>query len=76
MHENNVAHRYMYNHSPQFSLLFLCNPLSDCTRANIMLDLSGMYPESFHPVAIDRSKDIRKKAEAYPRTRRPAVPSH
>ena len=45
--------------------------LSDCTRANIMLDPSGMYPESFHPIAINRSNDFRKKAKAYSRTRRP-----
>ena len=45
--------------------------LSDCTRANIMLDPSWMYPESFHTVAIDRSKDFRKKAKAYSRSRRP-----
>jgi hypothetical protein len=44
---------------------------SDCTRANIMLDPSGMYPESFHPIAINRSNDFRKKAKAYSRTRRP-----
>ena len=44
---------------------------SDCTSANIMLDPSGMYPESFHPVAVDRSKDFRKNAKAYSRTRRP-----
>ena len=44
---------------------------SDCTRANVMLDPSGMYPESFHPVAINRSKDFRKRAKAYSRTRRP-----
>jgi hypothetical protein len=36
-----------------------------------MLDPSGMYPDSFHPVAIDRSRDFRKKAKAYSRTRRP-----
>jgi hypothetical protein len=36
-----------------------------------MLDPSGMYPESFHPVAIDRSRDFLKKAKAYPRTQRP-----
>jgi len=36
-----------------------------------MLDPSGMYPESFHPVAINRSKDFRKRAKAYSRTRRP-----
>ena len=36
-----------------------------------MLDPSGMYPESFHPVEINRSIDFRKKAKAYSRTRRP-----
>ena len=36
-----------------------------------MLDPSEMYPESFHPVALKRSKDFRKKAKAYSRTRRP-----
>jgi hypothetical protein len=43
----------------------------DCTFANIMLDPSNMYPESFHPVRISRSKDFRHKAKAYSRTRRP-----
>ncbi|KAI0294559.1 hypothetical protein BC826DRAFT_1104616 [Russula brevipes] len=43
----------------------------DCTSENIMLDPSGMYPESFHPVAVNRSRDFRKKAKAYSRTRRP-----
>jgi hypothetical protein len=36
-----------------------------------MLDPSGMYPESFHPIALNRSKDFRKKAKAYSRTQRP-----
>ena len=36
-----------------------------------MLDPSNMYPESFHPVEIDRSKDFRRKAKWYSRTRRP-----
>jgi len=36
-----------------------------------MLDPSDMYPESFHPVAINRSKDFRKKAKKYSRTRHP-----
>ena len=43
----------------------------DCTSENIMLDPSNMYPESFHPVEIDRSKDFRRKAKWYSRTRRP-----
>ena len=43
----------------------------DCTSENIMLDPSGMYPGSFHPVDIERSKDFRQKAKWYSRTRRP-----
>ena len=36
-----------------------------------MLDPSNMFPESFHPAVIDRSKDFRRKAKWYSRTRRP-----
>ena len=36
-----------------------------------MLDPSDMFPESFHPAMIDRSKDFRRKAKWYSRTRRP-----
>jgi hypothetical protein len=43
----------------------------DCTYGNIMLDPSNMFPESFHPAAIDRSKDFRRKVKWYSRTRRP-----
>jgi hypothetical protein len=43
----------------------------DCTWENIMLDPTNMYPESFHPVERDRSKDFRRKAKVYSRTRRP-----
>ena len=43
----------------------------DCTIANIMLDPSNMYPESFHPFRISKSKDFRHKAKVYSRTRRP-----
>ena len=43
----------------------------DCTYGNIMLDPSNMFPESFHPTVIDRSKDFRRKAAWYSRTRCP-----
>jgi len=43
----------------------------DCTYENIMLDPSNMYPESFHPVEIGRSKDFRRNAKGYSRTWRP-----
>jgi hypothetical protein len=73
MHENNVAHRSVLCQKP--FCLFITNFGStharDCTIANIMLDPSNMYPESFHPVKISRSKDFRHKAKAYTRTRRP-----
>jgi len=45
--------------------------IRDCTSGNIMLDPSNMYPESFHPADIRRSKDFRRKARWYSRTRRP-----
>ncbi|KAN0128834.1 Protein kinase-like domain containing protein [Lactarius tabidus] len=43
----------------------------DCTSANIMLDPSGMYPDSFHPVDPRKSKDFCRKLKGYSRTRRP-----
>lgn len=43
----------------------------DCTANNIMLDPSGMYPDGFHPVEIDRKKNFKGKATAYTRTQRP-----
>jgi len=43
----------------------------DCTYKNIMLDPSGMYPNSFHPVDTKKSKDFRQKVKGYSRTRRP-----
>lgn len=36
-----------------------------------MLDPANMYPESFHPANRKRSKDFRRKAKGYSRTRRP-----
>lgn len=50
---------------------FLCVLHRDCTYRNIMLDPSNMYPESFHPVNMGRSKDFRRKAKGYSRTWRP-----
>ena len=44
----------------------------DCTSENIMLDPSNMYPESFHPVKMSRSRDFRHRAKAYTRTQRPS----
>ena len=36
-----------------------------------MLDPTNMYPNSFHPVDIRRSKDFSHKIKGYSRTRRP-----
>jgi serine/threonine protein kinase len=43
----------------------------DCTANNIMLDPSGMYPQGFHPVQIDRRRDFKGKSQGYDRTHRP-----
>ena len=71
MHENHVAHRsvHFYSHC---SFLSNATYIRDCTIENIMLDPSNMYPESFHPVRMSRSRDFRHKAKAYTRTRRPS----
>lgn len=36
-----------------------------------MFDSSGMYPNGFHPVKIDRKKNFKGKATAYTRTHCP-----
>ena len=38
-----------------------------------MLDPSGMYPNGFHPVKIDRNRNFKGTAKAYTRTQRPPV---
>ncbi|KAI0041042.1 hypothetical protein FA95DRAFT_1549155 [Auriscalpium vulgare] len=43
----------------------------DCTGQNIVLDPSGMYPTSFHPVKMNRSKNFHWFAKSYTRTQRP-----
>jgi serine/threonine protein kinase len=43
----------------------------DCTYRNIMLEPSKMYPASFHPVNMGRSKDFRHKVKGHSRTWRP-----
>ena len=69
MHENHVAHRHVVIAlTLSFSDIVYAR---DCTRANIMLDPSNVFPKSFHPAAIERSKDFRRKVRWYSRTRRP-----
>jgi hypothetical protein len=37
-----------------------------------MLDPSGMYPEGFHPIKMDRCREFKSCAKRYTRTQRPA----
>ncbi len=66
MHENHVAHRYLHLSTilSKFLILFL----RDCTSQNIMLDPSRMYPKSFHPMVIGKTRDFRGKAKGRTRT--------
>ncbi|KAI0054874.1 hypothetical protein BV25DRAFT_1922294 [Artomyces pyxidatus] len=43
----------------------------DCTHNNIMMDSSAMYPESFHPILINRRRGWKGKAKHYTRTQCP-----
>ncbi|KAI0040834.1 hypothetical protein FA95DRAFT_1549370 [Auriscalpium vulgare] len=45
----------------------------DCTNENIMMDPTGMYPDSFHPqsVKLEMRRDWKGKAKYYTRTQRP-----
>jgi len=43
----------------------------DCTANNIMLDPSRMYPNGFHPIQINRRRDLRGQAKRFTRTDRP-----
>jgi hypothetical protein len=76
MHENHVAHRYVRRSFlfASFRRAYFSDApyLRDCTSENIMLDPSNMYPKSFHPADMGRSKDFRRKAKGYSRTRRPS----
>ena len=36
-----------------------------------MCDPSEMYPQGFHPIQMDRSRDFKGRAERYTRTQRP-----
>ena len=67
MHENHVAHRYLLLSTilSMFVILFV----RDCTSENIMLDPSRMYPKSFHPMVIGRTRDFHGKVKGRTRTR-------
>lgn len=50
---------------------FTLSRCRDCTVNNIMLDPSGMYPNGYHPVQINRKLNFRGRAKRYTRTARP-----
>ncbi|KAH9036978.1 kinase-like domain-containing protein [Lactarius pseudohatsudake] len=43
----------------------------DCTMNNIMFDPSNMYPKGYHISRINRSRDLKGRAERHTRTDRP-----
>ncbi|KAI0041032.1 hypothetical protein FA95DRAFT_1565793 [Auriscalpium vulgare] len=43
----------------------------DCTGQNIVLDPSGMYPDSFHPIKKNRTLNYHWFAKSHTRTQRP-----
>ncbi|KAJ7590190.1 hypothetical protein C8J56DRAFT_937074 [Mycena floridula] len=43
----------------------------DCTRQNIMMDATSMYPSGFHPTIQDMRLDFKGFASHYSRTERP-----
>jgi hypothetical protein len=45
--------------------------VSDCNGNNVMMDASDMYPDGFHPVWQDRSRDFKGKVKHYTRTQKP-----
>ncbi|KAH9169624.1 kinase-like domain-containing protein [Lactarius sanguifluus] len=71
-----------FNH-PQFVAFFIqiCEGLQfmhqnnvahrDCTVNNIMFDPSNMYPKGYHISQINRSRDLKGRAERHTRTDRP-----
>ena len=66
MHENHVAHRYLLLSTTLSQ--YLISFFRDCTAENIMLDPSKMYPRSFHPMAIGRTRDFRGRVKGKTRT--------
>lgn len=63
-----------------FNTIFLHKSacIRDCTSGNIMLDPSNMniYPESFHPVDMSRSMNLRRKAKGFADPTPYEIPSH
>ena len=70
MHEHHIAHRFVYKFVYHLHDQ-LTTRLSDCMTLNIMLDPHEMYPQLYHFVATHSTRDNRKDASYYSRTRRP-----
>ena len=71
MHQEQVAHRYVLGVAPFQKEIHVENCFRDCTMNSIMLGPSGMYPEGYHPVQLNRSLDFKGRAKQYTRTERP-----
>ena len=61
MHKHGVAHRYV--HDRNTGRLFSTSdiPSSDCEQRNILMDAPALYPEGFHPVRLNASRDFRNR---------------
>ncbi|KAK7435430.1 hypothetical protein VKT23_019691 [Stygiomarasmius scandens] len=44
---------------------------ADCCDQNIIMDVTDMYPEGFHPLEPELSRDFQRPARHYSRTERP-----
>jgi len=60
----------MHPHPTQWRNLIM-KASRDGILTNIKFDPSGMYPNGFHPVQLNRSKDFKGRAKRYTRTQRP-----
>lgn len=72
-HSGGPIHASESRRSPVFTSLHgaiqVCDLfVRDCTSQNIMLDPSRMYPKSFHPMVIGRTRDFRGKVKGRTRT--------
>lgn len=69
MHEHNVAHRYGLLYLATGQLTHLVR--RDCNGNNIMYDPTSLYPNSYHPIKSDKSRDLRGNARRYTRRQKP-----
>jgi serine/threonine protein kinase len=70
LHSINVAHRWYFCHqSWQYALINLFR--RDIKFNNVMMDPSGMFPDSFHFVKTDLTPDLKRRAQHFTRTQKP-----